>query len=235
VTPKKPDKVDIEQLLSQETPPAGAAAGDIEIVEVVGGEPEGAAQDAVVTQVEAVHAAAPAAAADTAAGDGPQAGVAAQNDALLERLKRAHAEHDNYRKRVERGRIEQKEQANALLLQELLPTLDSFERALAAQQEGSANGAEFQAGVALIQRQLLEALMRAGLEPLESVDQPFDPEVHDAVASTPEPGRAPGLVLQVFDRGYRFRGRLLRPARVRVSGEPAGSAGVKDKSGNGSR
>lgn len=237
MTTKKPDKLDVEQVLSQKTPPAGdeAASGDIEIVEVVGGEPAGAAQDAVVSQTQPAVEVAPAAATATAADPAAPAELVAQHAALIERLKRTQAEHDNYRKRVERDRTEQKEQANAALLLELLPALDSFERALAAHSGKSAGDVEFKAGVALIQRQLLEALMRVGLEPLESVGQAFDPEVHDAVASTQEAGKAAGLVLQVFDRGYRFRGRLLRPARVRVSGEPAVASGVKAQSGNGSR
>jgi molecular chaperone GrpE len=150
--------------------------------------------------------------------------AAGELEAALDRLKRMQAEHENFRKRVERDRGEHREQANAELVHALLPALDSFERALAG---GAAEAAgEFGAGVALIQRQLVEALVRSGLEPLEDVGAAFDPERHEAVATTAEPGVPPGTILQVFERGYRFRGRLLRPARVRVAaGEgPAGAA-----------
>lgn len=232
MTRKKPEKIDVERALSESAPDStpGAGDGEIEIVEVVGGEPgEGGApppgpQEPArgVTTAEAPGAA------------GREAELAAENAALLERLKRIQAEYENYRKRVERDRAAEREQANAALVLDLLPALDSFERALAAPGAGGEGRGEFRSGVTLIQRQLLEALARAGLEALEAAGEPFDPEVHEAVAISVEPGVPAGRVLQVFDRGYRFRGRLLRPARVRVSADPGGgdrAAGGAEESG----
>jgi molecular chaperone GrpE len=215
---KKPQKIDVERALSEGAArtAGGAAEDEIQIVEVSGGDPSAASalEPALETPAPEAPPAAPAAAP-----------ASAELDAALERLKRLQAEHENYRKRVERDRGEHREQANAEMLRTLLPALDSFERALA---DGAAAAAgEFGSGVALIQRQLTEALVRAGLEPQEDKGAVFDPERHEAVATTVEPGAAPGTILQVFERGYRFRGRLLRPARVRVAaGGAAGGAGA---------
>jgi molecular chaperone GrpE len=222
VSDKKPRKIDVDQALTGGVSSAagGGADDDIEIVEVVAGEPEdGAAGE----QQEAEG--------------GVQVETAAPQDAdqqatLIERLKRLQAEYENYRKRVERDRVGHREQANATLVLGLLPVLDSFERAL---RDGSGRGGdEFRSGVELIERQLREVLHRAGLEPLRATGQVFDPEVHEAVAATYDPNVAPGKILEVFEQGYRFRGRLLRPARVRVAAaNPAGdgrSGGGEDGS-----
>lgn len=219
---KKPQKIDIEQALSESAPPRGSSAAeeDIEIVEVTG-EAEG---ESVVQRSAALPAEdEPAPAPETIAG-APSAALAAENAALLERLKRLQAEHENFRKRVERDRAEHREQANMDLVREIVPVLDSFERALGRRAAGADD--EFRSGVALIHRQLQEALARLGLEPLEALGQTFDPEVHDAVVITQDPNSPAGRVLEVFDRGYRFRGRLVRPARVGVAaGDKRGEEG----------
>ncbi len=210
---KKPQKIDIEQALSESAPPRGGSAAeeDIEIVEVTGeAEGESAVQQGAALPAEDEPAPAPETIAGTAS-----AALAAENAALLERLKRLQAEHENYRKRVERDRAEHREQANMDLVREIVPVLDSFERALARRAAGADD--EFRSGVALIHRQLQDVLTRLGLEPLEALGQTFDPEVHDAVVITQDPNSPAGQVLEVFDRGYRFRGRLVRPARVRVA------------------
>lgn len=210
---KKPQKIDIEQALSGSAPPRGSSAAeeDIEIVEVTGeAEGESAVQQSAALPAEDEPARAP----ETITG-APSFALAAENAALLERLKRLQAEHENFRKRVERDRAEHREQANMDLVREIVPVLDSFERALGRRAAGADD--EFRSGVALIHRQLQEALTRLGLEPLEALGQTFDPEVHDAVVITQDPNSPAGRVLEVFDRGYRFRGRLVRPARVRVA------------------
>jgi molecular chaperone GrpE len=219
---KKPQKIDVERALSERPAPAaaGTAEDDIQIVEVSGGEPSDAA--ALEPALEA-----PAAARQADPVPAAPEPAAAELEAALERLKRLQAEHENYRKRVERDRGEHREQANAELIQALLPVLDSFERALAG--GAAAAAGEFGAGVALIQRQLTEALVRAGLEPQEDLGAAFDPERHEAVATTAEAGAPAGTILQVFERGYRYRGRLLRPARVRVAS--GGSAAPGEEKG----
>jgi molecular chaperone GrpE len=222
---KKPEKIDVERALSDKPPKgeAGSAEGDIQIVEVVGGEPGEGVEPAVTRpSMELQEAPRPEAAPQGrpevgAAGAAP----AEQLAALTDRLRRMAAEHDNYRKRVERDRAEQREQANSVLVAELLPVLDSFERALGGQ-AGELPG-EVRSGLGLIHRQLLDALIRAGLEPMQAAGQEFNPEIHDAVATTQDPRIPAGRVIEVFDAGYRFRGRLLRPARVRVSAGTGGS------------
>lgn len=199
---KKPQKIDVDQALAGGTPTDDGGGDDIEIVEVVAGEPEDFGDDrkeqpAVAVQVK------------DALEDG------AQGAALLDQLKRMQAEYENYRKRVERDRVEHREQANAKFVLGILPVLDSFERAL---KDRSANAAdEFSTGVQLIERQLREVLSRTGLEPVQAAGEMFDPEIHEAVAATHDPAATPGRILQVFEQGYRFKGRLLRPARVRVA------------------
>jgi molecular chaperone GrpE len=214
---RKPQKIDVERALSEGAGPAstGTAEDDIQIVEVSGGDPSAAAALEPTLEPPTEPAAQEEASAESAA---PATVDSSERVAALERLKRLQAEHENYRKRVERDRGEHREQANAGLVHSLLPALDSFERALAG--GAAAAAGEFGSGVALIQRQLAEALVRAGLEPQDDLGASFDPERHEAVSTTVEPGAAAGTILQVFERGYRFRGRLLRPARVRVAAAP---------------
>ncbi len=228
---KKPDKIDVEWALSERAPKPGAPAaeGEIEIVEVVGGEPGVAEGESA--GAEGASGRAPAVAEDGHTAAGRQTELAAQNAALVEHLKRLQAEYENFHKRVERDRAEQREQANAALVLEILPALDSLERALGAAR-GAAEGSEFRSGVELIQRQFLDVLGRAGLQATEDLGRPFDPEQHEAVAVSVQPGVPAGRVLQVFDRGYRFRGRLLRPARVRVSADAAGDPGAAHTRGS---
>ncbi len=202
---KKPQKIDIDQALTGGTSTDGGGGDDIEIVEVVGGEPEGVGEDrkdepAIAIQVEVAE-------------NAPQDD--AQGAALLDRLKRLQAEYENYRKRIDRDRVEHREQANAKFVLGILPVLDSFERAL---KDRSVNAPdEFSTGVQLIERQLREVLNRAGLELIQAAGEMFDPEIHEAVAATHDPAATPGKILEVFEQGYRFKGRLLRPTRVRVA------------------
>ncbi|MEE9219249.1 MAG: nucleotide exchange factor GrpE [Acidobacteriota bacterium] len=205
---KKPDKIDISKALTG-APPGSDDGDDIEIVEVVGGEPE------EMPSPPSSEMAVPGPQAGDAAGETQRVEADTLSAELLERLKRVQAEYENYRKRVERDRVEHREQANARFALVVLPVLDSFERALA--QNANASSGEFRTGVSLIYRQLQEAMLKAGLEPLEAKGEMFDPEIHEAAAATPDPNAKPGQVLEVFERGYRFRGRLLRPARVRVA------------------
>ncbi len=148
----------------------------------------------------------------------------AERDDLKDRLLRTTAEFDNFRKRTERERRELHEAAAADLIRELLPVLDDLERALAAArpaaddpEEAGDPLAQLRHGVELIHRQLLEALRRRGVEALEVVGQPFDPNWHEAVVQEPAEGRPDGEVIGEVRRGYRLASRLLRAAMVRVA------------------
>jgi molecular chaperone GrpE len=138
-----------------------------------------------------------------------------ERDDLLDRLLRSAAEFDNYRKRTDRERRELSEAAAADLIRDLIPAIDDLERALAASIDGS--DPALRAGVELIHRQLMEALRRRGVEPFESVGQPFDPAWHEAIASEPADGRPDGEITGEIRRGYRIGSRLLRPAMVKVA------------------
>ncbi|MEM7246147.1 MAG: nucleotide exchange factor GrpE [Acidobacteriota bacterium] len=135
---------------------------------------------------------------------------------------RSAADLDNFRKRVRRERGEDKKQAAASVVKDLLPVTDNFERARAQAEEAAAAGEvpeSFVEGVKLIEGQLDEVLRRAGLEPVDH-EGSFDPEIHDAMLSEPRDDVPDKSILQVFERGYRFNGKLLRPAKVRVASNP---------------
>jgi molecular chaperone GrpE len=141
-----------------------------------------------------------------------------ERDDLYDRLLRTTAEFDNYRKRTERERREHSDYVAADLLRDLLPLVDDMERALAAPVE-SANPqiATYRSGIELIHRQFLETLRRRGVEPLDVVGQPFDPEWHEAIAREAAPGFQEGQITAEVRRGYRLGSRLLRPAMVKVA------------------
>jgi len=132
----------------------------------------------------------------------------------FDRLRRLHADFDNYKKRVEREKNDIARHANAELVGTLLPVLDNFERALIASGSGDDRG--FRDGVALIHRQFVEELRKQGLKAVESIGEVFDPSRHEAVATERNPDFEPNTVIEEFQRGYYFRDRLLRPALVRV-------------------
>jgi molecular chaperone GrpE len=141
------------------------------------------------------------------------AAVRRERDELRDRLLRATAEFDNYRKRTERERRELNEAASIDLIREILPVVDDFERALAA----PGWEASTRRGMELIHRQLLDSLRRRGVEPLEVLGLPFDPSWHEAVAADPADGRPDGEITAEVRRGYRLGQRLLRPAQVKVA------------------
>jgi len=137
----------------------------------------------------------------------------AERDALLDRLARLQAEFDNARKRAAREQQEFREFAAADVIKNFLPILDSFERALKA----GGNASDFRNGVELIYRQFQDVLQKMGVQPIVSVGQPFDPRVHEAVEMVDTNEVADHHVLDELQRGYKYKGRLLRPAMVRVA------------------
>lgn len=138
--------------------------------------------------------------------------LAEQQDKYL----RLAAEYDNYRKRTARERSEQTSRAQADLVRQLLDALDDLARFAHVDPE-TTDGATIVQGVELVERKFLKTLTAAGLEIIDPVNQTFDPQVHEAVAT--EPALSPEddhVVARVFQVGYRFNGQLLRPARVVV-------------------
>jgi len=144
----------------------------------------------------------------------PLAELAEQKAELQDRVLRLQAEFDNFRKRTERERMEFAEYAGEQTIRALLPSLDDFERALKAAPAGAD---EFVRGVELIYNRLLDALKKQGLEPISTEGLQFDPHQHQAIGRVESADHEDGAIVQEFQRGYNFKGKLLRPAMVQVA------------------
>jgi len=160
---------------------------------------------------------------------------AAKADENWERLLRATADFENFKKRAAREKVESAQYASFSLLQKLAPVLDNFEMALAAAQTATsarAAGAapegdklaSLHSGVLMIYQQLKSALAEAGLEEIDAAGKPFDPNFHEAVSQQESAEVAEGHVLQQLRKGYKVKDRLLRAATVVVAKPPAGPA-----------
>ncbi len=143
--------------------------------------------------------------------------LAAENADLQDRILRNQAEFQNYRKREEQKRLEMAEYASTEAVRALLPILDDFERALKV--EGASK--EYAKGMELIYQRLYDSLKKLGLEPIISTGQPFDPHIHHAVEMVETGNVADHTILDEYQRGYNFKGRMLRPAMVKVAVAPA--------------
>lgn len=131
--------------------------------------------------------------------------LAAERDEYLEALQRVKAEFDNFKRRTSKERVELIDRANAQLAEKLLPVLDACEAAIE-------HGAE---GVEPIYKSLIDTLEKEGLERMEPVDGPFDPNLHEAVLHEPGDGGEP-IVVESMRTGYLWKGQVLRPAMVKV-------------------
>ena len=122
------------------------------------------------------------------------------------------------RKRARRDVAVAESRGIARLARELLPALDNFERALAAAESMPENADHHLTdGIRLVQAELLGALARVGIEPDSPKGEAFDPHRHEAVAQQPVPGTESGIIVEVFQSGYRHGEALLRPAKVVVA------------------
>lgn len=144
--------------------------------------------------------------------------LAEERRLLHEQLLRRQAEFENFRKRTERERNEIALKARAELINEMLPILDNFERALT-----SANSSEdavqegILAGIRLIHRQFLDCLVGMGLNPIKAVGEPFDPHLHEAVTTEVNTDHPESIILEELRRGYKLGDKLIRPSMVKVS------------------
>jgi molecular chaperone GrpE len=132
---------------------------------------------------------------------------------LQDRLLRRQAEFDNFRRRAEKERADVLEYAATDTVRTLLPVADDFERALKVQSADK----EYSRGMELIYQRLIGALTRLGLEAIAAEGQPFDPDVHHAIEMVERDDVEDHTVVGELQRGYNFRGRLLRPAMVKVA------------------
>jgi molecular chaperone GrpE len=155
--------------------------------------------------------------------EGQLAAVTAERDRLAEekadlcdRMLRTRAEFDNARRRSERERSDFLQFASMDLVKELLPVLDDFERALKVETADR----NYAKGVELIYQRLYDTLKRLGLEPIETEGKKFDPNQHEAMQRVETDEAEDQAILGELQRGYNFKGKLLRPAWVRVAVRP---------------
>lgn len=141
--------------------------------------------------------------------------LTAEKQDLTNTLVRLQADFDNYRKRVERERHQERHRGAETLVEHLLPVLDAFDRAIAAH-KGDADD-EFRKGFELIRKQLADVLMKQGLERIETEGKNFDPHFHHAIERVETGERPDGAVLEELQAGYSYHGKVLRPAMVRVA------------------
>jgi molecular chaperone GrpE len=140
----------------------------------------------------------------------------AEKAELEDRLLRARAEFQNARMRSERERSDYLQFAATDLVKELLPVLDDFERAMRVETADR----EYAKGVELIYQRLFDTLKKMGLEPLDVSGRRFDPNLHQAIERVQTEDAEDQSILGEFQRGYQFKGRLLRPAMVKVAVKP---------------
>ncbi|HXN73813.1 MAG TPA: nucleotide exchange factor GrpE [Candidatus Acidoferrales bacterium] len=170
---------------------------------------------------------------ESAAGDGPAAARAldpqadsgsateevqkllAEKQALMDTLVRRQADFENYRKRVEKERQQDRRRGVELLVEGILPILDAFDRALEARDDPQY--AEYRKGFELIRKQLWDLLAKQGVERIEALDKQFDPNLHHAIESVETTEHEEGTVIAELQPGYTFHDRVLRPAMVRVA------------------
>ena len=139
---------------------------------------------------------------------------------LQDRMLRRQAEFENFRRRQERDRSDFLQYAGMEVVREILPVVDDFERALKTE----TSDASYRKGVELIYQRLVEILKKIGLEPIDPpVGQDFDPNLHQAVIREETEEAPDNTILEEFGRGYNFKGKLLRPAMVKVAVRPASS------------
>jgi molecular chaperone GrpE len=138
-----------------------------------------------------------------------------ERDDFRDRWMRKSAEFDNYRKRIERERREQADQAVVHLLQELLLVVDDFDRALTVEAGGEADA--YRKGVELIHQKLHDLLRKRGVKAFDSLGADFDPNIHQAVVHEASPDHREGEVIGEMQKGYMMGDRLLRPAMVKVA------------------
>ena len=157
---------------------------------------------------------APAASSTEGVAGDPIQKLTAEKQDLTNTLIRLQADFENYRKRVEKERGSERHRGVELLVENLLPVLDGFDRALAAHADPGYE--EYRKGFELIRRQLWDVLAKQGLQRIDSVGKDFDPNVHHAIEQVSSQEHPEGTVVGEMQPGYTFHNRVLRPPMVRV-------------------
>lgn len=161
---------------------------------------------------------------DAAREDAEVKKLAADLEELRQTLVRHQADFANYRKRAEKENTEAGRRATARVIEALIPAIDGFEHALAAHHE--AEYENYRKGFELIYKQLLDNLARLGVERIEPLGKSFDPHLHQAMDRVETTDQADGTILEVYQPGYVYHGRVLRPAMVRVAVHPKAASNI---------
>jgi molecular chaperone GrpE len=150
---------------------------------------------------------------------------AGERDLYLDLAQRTRAEFENYQKRNQREREQERHFMAGQFVLDILPVLDNLERATAAAKQAGEKGPLVQ-GVGMVQQQFLDLLKRHGVKRIEAEGKPFDASLHQAIVQQPTADKPPNTVLHVVEQGYMHHDRVLRPAKVVVS-QAASAAGEK--------
>ena len=135
---------------------------------------------------------------------------------LQNKLLRTHADFDNYRKRTRLEKEESAKYAAARLIESLLPAYDNLQRAVNSSNEAT-NLESFQQGVEMVYRQIEQILTQEGLQQINAVGQPFNPELHQAVMQVETDEYESGIVVEELQTGYKFKDKVIRPSMVKVN------------------
>ncbi|HWF36938.1 MAG TPA: nucleotide exchange factor GrpE [Candidatus Acidoferrales bacterium] len=146
----------------------------------------------------------------------------AEKQELMNTLVRRQADFENYRKRVEKERHQERHRGVEVLIESILPALDAFDRALDG--AGDAASAEYLKGFEMIRRQFGDLLAKQGLKRIEAVGKEFNPHLHHAIEKVETHQHPDGVVIAEMQPGYMFHERVLRPAMVRVASKPTGKS-----------
>jgi molecular chaperone GrpE len=156
--------------------------------------------------------------------------LAAEKADLKNTLVRLQADFDNYRKRIERERHQERHRGAEAIVEHLLPVLDGFDRAISSHRDAAHE--EYRKGFELIRKQLVDVLSKQGVQKIETDGKQFDPHVHHAIERVETTGQPDGTVLEELQAGYVFHGKVLRPAMVRVAMNPEGQDSASNSTAN---
>jgi molecular chaperone GrpE len=156
--------------------------------------------------------------------------LAAEKSDLKNTLIRLQADFDNYRKRTDRERHQERHRGAEIIVESLLPVLDGFDRAISSHRDAAHN--EYREGFQLIRKQMLDALSKHGLQKVEALGKPFDPHFHHAIERVDTDEYPDDTVLEELQAGYTFHGKVLRPAMVRVAANPEGHDAASNRASN---
>ncbi len=194
---------------------------DLEVAEQTAASAEDAARGAEDAAGGAEDASPESGGEDEQPGEAPEDEARDELGELNERYLRLAAEFENFKRRALKERQDLHNYANENLIKQLLPVVDNLERAVGhARQEEGGDAKSLLEGIELTYRSLMQALEKLGVEGIEPVGERFDPKIHEAIRHMPSVEHEPGVVAEVFQKGYLLRDRLIRAALVAVSSGP---------------